>query len=134
MCYSAQIRAEYQKFTRHYGAEIDLEEYVRLYWERDEGAKIKTPRALDLALLQAPGEQGRRLRGLIEDYDRQQAMALEQDLFRQRKRRADAERSLKIRMTKKAQEELRISSANVERIKTRLSALARTAPDADDAR
>ena len=134
MCYSAQIRAEYQKFTRHFGAEIDLDEYVRLYWERAEGGNIKTPRALDLALREAPGEQGRRLRELIEQHDREQEMALEQELFRQRKRRADAERSLKTRVTKKAQEDLRISNANVARIKARLAALARTEPNGEDAR
>lgn len=134
MCYSAQIRAEYQRFTRTYGAAIDLEEYVRLYWERAEGGKVKTPRALDLALLEAPGEPGRQLRELIERYDREQAMALEQELFRQRTRRAEAERKLKARVTKKAQEDLRISNSNVARVKARLAALARTEPEPDDAR
>ena len=37
MCYSAQIKADYLRFVRAYGARLDLEEFVRLYWEREHG-------------------------------------------------------------------------------------------------
>ena len=49
MCYSAQIRAGYEKYVRAYGADISIREFVQLYWERSEGGKIKTPKAMDVA-------------------------------------------------------------------------------------
>jgi hypothetical protein len=32
MCYSAQIRAGYQKYVREYGADISIREFVPRYW------------------------------------------------------------------------------------------------------
>ena len=49
MCYSAQIRHDYAKFVRTYGAVIDIAEFVRLYWTRGQGAKLKIPKAMDAA-------------------------------------------------------------------------------------
>lgn len=37
MCYSAQMRHDYAKFVRTYGAVIDIAEFVRLYWDRGQG-------------------------------------------------------------------------------------------------
>ena len=41
MCYSAQIRQDFDRFVREYGASIDIATFVRLYWDRREGAKVK---------------------------------------------------------------------------------------------
>jgi hypothetical protein len=42
MRYSAQIRQDFDRFVREYGASIDIATFVRLYWGRREGAKAKT--------------------------------------------------------------------------------------------
>lgn len=39
MRYSAQIRQDFDRFVREYGASAT---FVRLYWDRREGAKAKT--------------------------------------------------------------------------------------------
>lgn len=36
MCYSAQVHAEYSKFRRETGAEMDLGSYVRLFWWNED--------------------------------------------------------------------------------------------------
>ncbi|WP_146014103.1 hypothetical protein [Trinickia dabaoshanensis] len=50
MCYSAQIKADYQRFVRTFGARLDLQEFIRLYWEREQGRAIKIPKAVDALL------------------------------------------------------------------------------------
>ena len=94
MCYSAQIRKDFARFTREYGAVIDIAEFVRLYWERSEGSKAKIPKALDAAFAQPATADERRIKQLIDAWDKVQASKLEQELFKQRKRLADAERAL----------------------------------------
>ena len=49
VCYSAQIEADYRKYVARYGADIDLAQFVRLYWERSQGAKVKIAKAMDAA-------------------------------------------------------------------------------------
>ncbi len=34
MCYSAQIQQDYRKYTKLYGADIGIDDFVRLYWQR----------------------------------------------------------------------------------------------------
>jgi hypothetical protein len=48
MCYSAQIEADYRKYVKAFGADMDIREFARLYWERAEGrVKAKLPKAMD---------------------------------------------------------------------------------------
>lgn len=117
MCYSAQIKADYHKYVRQFGADIDINEFVRLYWDRGQGSKAKIPKAMDAAFAEPQSEDERRIRALIADFDQAQVAALEQEIFKQRKRLADAERTLLTKTTKKAQEDKRIATiraGNVE--------------------
>ncbi|MEZ2354866.1 hypothetical protein [Caballeronia sp. RCC_10] len=43
MCYSAQIQADYRKYVKMFGAQMDIREFARLYWERAEGSKEVAP-------------------------------------------------------------------------------------------
>ncbi|MBB6600291.1 SOS response-associated peptidase family protein [Luteimonas sp. MC1825] len=134
MCYSAQVRAEHRKFLRQTGATMELKDYVRLYWtdKGDAGAKRpKVARALEIGFLRdGPPE----VADLIRQWDAREMSALEQELFKQRKRVADGERSLQAKVTKKAQEDMRIGMAKVEQIRGRIDALKRSEPKPDDAR
>src|ERR1035437_9910316 len=93
MCYSAQIWAEYNKYVRAFGVEIDIKEYVRLFWQRNENDRIKIPRAMEESFTAAHGEDESRIKSLIDEYKVQQTTRLEQDLFKQRRRLAEAERT-----------------------------------------
>lgn len=134
MCYSAQLKAEYREFLRDTGARIDIAEFARLYWERSEGAKLKIPRAMD-ALFAAPASaEERRIAALIAAFDQAEAARLEQLVFAQRKRLADAERKLQAKHTKAAAGSKRIATDKVQWALGKLAALKRTALTQDDAR
>ena len=49
MCYSAQIRADYKRFFREFGAVLSLRAFAKLYYERQGNPKIKIPKAVDAA-------------------------------------------------------------------------------------
>lgn len=134
MCYSAQIWAEYKKYVRAYDVEIDLATYAELFWSRLEDDRIKIPKAMEDAFNVPQSEQERRIKDLIDQYQTRQAGKLEQELFKQRKRLADAERTLQTRTTKAATEAQRISRNKIEWALGKLSDLKRTNPIASDSR
>lgn len=95
MCYSAQIKADYRRFVRTFGARIDLQEFMRLYWEREQsGPTIVIPKAVDAMFSEPQTDEERRIRELIERFNAAQAARLEAEVFEQRTRLADAERAL----------------------------------------
>ena len=126
MCYSAQIWADYHKFTKVFGAIMDIKEFVRVFWERAEGAKIKVPKAMEAAFADPQSEQERQIKALIVAYDADQASETEQELFKQTKRLADAERTLQSKTTKAAMESKRIAADKIEKAKGKLADLRRT--------
>jgi hypothetical protein len=71
---------------------------------------------------------------LIDAFRAQQATRFEQDLFRQRKRLADAERTLATKTTKSASESKRIASEKVEWLRAKLGSLRSTELTEDDLR
>jgi hypothetical protein len=77
MCYSAQIWADYRKYLKTFGADLDIKSFVELYWARQNGAKVKTPKAMDDSFRE--GELGE----LIQAYRKGQASKLEQELLAQ---------------------------------------------------
>lgn len=131
MCYSAQIRADYVKFVRQYGATVDLKDFFELYWLRQQDGKTKVPRALDSAFLSDPAAA--ELHPLIHAHAAAEATRLEQELFAQRTRLNKAERALATKPTKKAADDQRIATNKIARAQARLAELKRP-PGDDDAR
>lgn len=134
MCYSAQIRADYSKFARVFGAILGIDEFVRLYWDRQQGSKAKIPKAMDAAFSEPHNEHERQIRAFIDEYDEQQIAKLEQEVFKQAKRLADAQRTLQTKTTKKALDDQRIARSKIEWAKGRIADLKRTEPKERDAR
>lgn len=126
MCYSAQIKADFTRFIRQYGGDLKLEEFAKIYFERSSNPRIKIPKAVDAAFANPTTDQEREIKGLIDDFNAQQATVLEQDLFKQRKRLADAERLLQTKTTKKATEDVRIATDKIDRGRVKLADLSRT--------
>jgi putative SOS response-associated peptidase YedK len=135
MCYSAQIKADYTRFVRTFGARISIREFFDIYWRRArDDAKLKIPKLMD-AMFAAPSDQHEReIAALIEKHNMAEAARLEQELFKQRKRLADAERTLATKTTKAATESKRIATDKVEWCLAKLAALRRTEPTDEDAR
>lgn len=126
MCYSAQIRADYRDYTRLFGAHLSIEEFVKLFYGRQE-AKLKIPKALEAAFERnATTPEELEIRGLIEAFKADRAMALEQELFAQRKRLADAQRTLQTKQTKSALDSQRIATAKISKARLDLEDLRRT--------
>jgi putative SOS response-associated peptidase YedK len=127
MCYSAQVIAEYRLYVRLYGADISFEEFVGLYWMRTQDRSIKIPKAIDAWFESPENEQAKEIAGHIAEFKKQEGLRLGGDLFKQRKRLADAERRLQAKPDLKgAADDKRIATNKVEQILGWLSDMRRT--------
>lgn len=134
MCFSAQVEQRYRTYVRRFGADIDIAEFVRRYGMRLEDPRVKMPRGMDLAFLDDDTPSLEPVRDLIRQWEQAQATLLERELFAQRKRVVDAERALSTKVTKKAQEDVRIGTSKAETAQRKLGELKRTEPKARDSR
>ena len=135
MCYSAMVRQEHSKYVREFGASIGIEEYVRLFWNRTrEGSPSRIPKAMEQAFAQPVTDEEREIARLIDVHHARHAAAVEAELFKQKKRLADAQRTLLTKTTKKAQDDVRIATSKIERSLATLSDLHRTQPAPQDSR
>ncbi len=126
MCYSAMVYQNNRDFIRQFHAEIGIGEFVRLYLERASNPAIKIPKGTDANFLDPQTAEERQIWDLILAHDRARAEKWQQDAFKQRKRLADAERSLKMRITKKAESDQRIATEKIEWLLGKLADLTRT--------
>ena len=120
MCYSAQITADYRKYVHVYGADIDIDEFVRLFWDRRSGSKSKIPKAMEAPFLTPQNDVENRIKESITAFSAEQTAKLEQDLFKQRTRLADAERTRLTKTTKAASESNRIATDKIDWIRSKL--------------
>ena len=94
MCYSAQVEADYRQYVRQFGATLSLQDFFEAFWRRAQGENLKCPKAMEAAFQDSRDEALAPIRTLIAQHHQQQASRWEQELFKQRKRLADAERTL----------------------------------------
>lgn len=116
----------YQRYVREFGADIHFEEYLRLYTDRNGKPQMKIPKAMDASFAEPKSDIERRIKTLIDDYNTEQTSKFEQEIFKQKKRVAEAERTLQTKITKKATDDLRIGTDKIEWAKGKLSDLRRT--------
>jgi Uncharacterized conserved protein len=129
MCYSAQIYAEFKLFKRQFGAVMDIDTYVATFWPGEKKQpRAKAPRAMIRELEEiGPPE----LRAALLAQDQADIAALEEELFALRRRVADAQRSLQVKETKKAREDVRIGTNKGKAARRRLDILKGLASDND---
>jgi putative SOS response-associated peptidase YedK len=133
MCYSAQIEADYKKYVRMFGAAMSIREFAELYWEHG-GRDLKAPMAMEAAFSDPHTDDERRIQALIAENNALRTTKLEQELFKQRTRLADAERILETKATKAATESKRIASDKIDAAVRRLADLKRTTLKGADSR
>ena len=126
MCYSAMVKADFKKYQQMFGANMGIAEFHDLFFRRAEGAKLKVPKAVEAAFDLPQTEDERGIKELIDRHNAQQATSFGQEMFKQRKRLADAERTLQTKATKKALDDQRIATDKVRQLMGRLSDLKRT--------
>jgi putative SOS response-associated peptidase YedK len=109
-------RADLETCLREYDAFLDVDAFELLYWERvnNPSAGIRFPIAIDRYFLQSENKNEGRIRDAIHAYRAIKIPEWEQEIFKQRKRYADAERALQKKYTKKAQSDLGIASRKIE--------------------
>jgi putative SOS response-associated peptidase YedK len=134
MCYSAQVIQTVKKLHRQLGIRLDYLEAEKLFMRRLDDPTINISRGFEANFEEPADEQGRRIRAAIDEHRRRLAARLEQDLFSQKTRFVNAERSLTEKETKKAREELRIAGRKIETITQKLSDLRRNEPNPEDNR
>lgn len=134
MCYSAQVWADYRRYTREFGATLDVREFIDLFWHRKREPRVKVPKAMEAAFAEPQTEGEREVQALIGEYAAEETSRLEQELFAQRKRLANAERTLATKPTKAAAESKRIATDKVDRALGRLADLKRAEPKDRDSR
>jgi len=126
MCYSAQIRADYTKLVREYGAMMSLDEFAQLYAHDAGKQRPKTPKAMDDGFAGARTPQGQDIVAKIQQWHAEEMQALDEEIRLQAARMKGAEDALAARPTQKARNELRIAGNRVERAQARLDDLRRT--------
>ncbi|MES2858222.1 MAG: SOS response-associated peptidase family protein [Pseudomonadota bacterium] len=135
MCYSAQAWQDYRKYMRVHGASLGLDAFIKLFWNwREHVTPYKLPKAMLDAFSDPATCPDLRILQWIEDWKAEQATALEQDLFAQKTRLVGAERTLQTKVTKKAQNDLRIATDKISKASLRLKDLRRSEPLPRDSR
>ncbi len=105
------------------GAVPDLGAFEDIFARRVDDKAIKIPRAMEANFADPATPQEKRIRASIDKFNGQLRTVLEKEQFTQTKRFNDAERSLKVKETVKAKEDLRISGDKITKAKARLKAL-----------
>ena len=134
MCYSAQVSQLARKLNRQMGLKLDYVESERLFFRRLEDPSITISRGFESNFDDPQNEQEKRIKGAIDEHRSRQATKWEQDLFAQKTRLSNAERSLKEKETKKSREDVRIAGNKIETLTRKLSDLRRIEPAARDNR
>lgn len=134
MCYSAQVETQYRRYVRETGAEMDLEQFEEVFGMRITLPSLRIPRAVERWFDEPKSAAEQRVKALIEQHRTASATKLERELFTQRKRLADAERTLAVKTTKAATESRRIATDKVESALRKLELLKSPRPSAMDGR
>jgi putative SOS response-associated peptidase YedK len=123
MCYSAMLKEEYAQYIRATGAEMDLEQFVDIFWNVAQGARITIPRAVERWFDNPATAKQEAAHQLIRQRRAAQATTWQQELFVQKKRLADAERKLAVKLTKVAENDKRIATNKIDQFVKKLHAL-----------
>src|SRR5262245_801155 len=134
MCYSAQLQAAYMRYLRETGAEMDIDQFVEIFGARVADSSIRIPRAIERWFDEPRTEGERRIKGFIDQYRAADTTRLEREVFAQKKRLADAERTLASKPTKAAAESKRIATDKIAKSVERLDRLKAVKPDPAEAR
>jgi len=134
MCYSAQVIQLARKLDRQLGLRLDYEAAEQLFFRRLDDPSILISRGFEANFDDPKTEQQRRIRGAIDEHRSRAARKYEQDLFAQKTRLVNAERSLNVKDTKKAREEIRIATNKIASLTAKLSDLHRSEPAEADNR
>jgi putative SOS response-associated peptidase YedK len=134
MCYSAKLSQSLKEYLRLTGAVADLPQMETVFERRLIDSSVRIPRGFERNFDEPKSEQEQRLRSLLDRYRESNVTKLEQELFAQKKRLADAQRKLKDKETKSARNDERIAGNKIEVALEKLALLKGTQPHKNDDR
>src|SRR5216683_478424 len=121
MCYSAQVVQVVRKLHRELGIRLDYEEAFKLFMRRLDDPSVLISRGFEANFEDPGSERERRIKAAIDEHRSRVATKTEKDLFSQKTRLVNAERSLKDKETKKAREDVRIATSKIATLTTAFS-------------
>jgi putative SOS response-associated peptidase YedK len=107
-----------------FGATLSIREFKDLFFKRAE-SKVRIPKSLEAEFEHPTTPEEVEIKAAIDAYKSDRAMALEQELFSQRRRLVEAERKLQTKTTKGALESQRIATDKISKAQLDLSDLRR---------
>src|SRR4051794_32924841 len=134
MCYSAQLQAALARYIRATGAQMDIDQFVEIFGARVTDSSIRIPRSVERWFDAPRSDAERKIKGFIDEYRATETTKLEREVFAQKKRLADAERTLASKPTKAAAESKRIAESKIEKALERLDRLKAEQPHPAEAR
>jgi putative SOS response-associated peptidase YedK len=134
MCYSAQIQAAYLQYLKRTGAEMDIDQFVEIFGARITDSSIRIPRSVERWFDEPRNDGERKIKALIDEWRAAETTKLEREVFAQKKRLADADRTLASKPTKAAAESKRIATDKIAKTLERLERLRATQPHEAEAR
>src|SRR6202790_1061082 len=132
MCYSAQVIQAARKMYRQLGIRLDYDEAEKLFFRRLDDPTLNISRGFEANFDEPSTDQERRIKGAIDQHRSRLTTKFQKDLFCQRTRLVNAERSLKEMETKKAREDVRIATNKIDKLPSKLSSLRSTDTQLDD--
>jgi putative SOS response-associated peptidase YedK len=134
MCYSALVVQDLKKLFRELQVFMDYEEAERIFLLRLDDPTVNISKGFEANFDEPKNDVERRIKAAIDEHRSRTATKLERDLFTQKTRLVNAERSLKVKETKKAREDVRIATAKIEALSKKLGSLRSTDLTLDDRR
>lgn len=123
-----------RKLSRQLGLRLDYVEAEKLFFRRLEDPGLVISRGFEANFDDPTNDEERRIKSAIDEHRGRVATKYEKELFSQKTRLVNAERSLKEKETKKALEDVRIAANKIEALTKKLSDLRRTEPKSSDNR
>ena len=84
------VWANYKKYVREFGATLSIEDFSALLFARQTDTKIKIPRSMATPFAEPSNPVEGKIKAAIDTFEAAETTRLEQELFKQRKRLADA--------------------------------------------
>jgi putative SOS response-associated peptidase YedK len=134
MCYSAQVIQMARKLSRQLGIRLDYDEVEKLFFRRLDDPSLMISRGFEANFDDAATDQERRIKEAIDEHRSRVSVKMEKDLFTQKTRLVNAQRSLNEKETKKAREDVRIATGKIETLSAKLSQLRNSEPNEEDNR
>jgi putative SOS response-associated peptidase YedK len=113
---------------------MDYAEVEKLFFRRIEDSGVNVSRGFEANFDEPVNDEERRIKAAINEHRSKTATKIEKDLFSQKTRLSNAERSLNVKETKKAREDVRIATAKIETLSTKLTDLRSSELKPDDNR